>query len=511
MERRLIKSADYLQRIYNQDEAISEAEIEASVERLKEPIVEISYEKAGEAVIDLKIAKLQMAYAPVDAEAAEVLQAYADEKSRIYPENEGLTDLNNWRQIKKLRIEPQASDQAVDLLAVMPSDYQVFFCAQEPFLNGAVMIEQRKIFLLGGLGSIRGLVTLLHEIGHAWDGENLKKYGVDRFTDQGFHWEKAERLRQERAASAFALKILRPYIKGDLRKDVINHLKHFALESYEQHIRRQLAQHASMAHFAGGYEDDYSYDDQQWEQDEFEKFKATDAYKEWKALDQFKELEDYEEFNNWLEWMEPQWEAEREQFRLEKIQQQLSAIQKIDEIFLDLKKDYWLAGGFAMEILAGHQKKEFRDHQTLVFIMESADSQTIKNQLAAQGYQIIEAAETYDGQKIHWDDRFIAEKETERLQFVYIKKAGEDFSFLKEPSLNFSAQLLPKEKQAVFNDGSFSMASLELILAMKLHSLRENDRADLEKLKQSVPDFQRLSNKYYTVSMQKLANIANED
>jgi len=152
-------------------------------------------------------------------------------------------------------------------------------------------------------------VTLLHEVGHVFDQENLEKLGVESLV-KGWNAHLGEKLRSERSASAFAFKVIKSVIpEGQLRNDARTFLKSYALESYRASINEDLAHNAMMSRV---FQKDYDYfmgspgeeeARQLW--DDFEKWRKTDAYKKWKALPENAgvSLEKGDEYGHWQRWI----------------------------------------------------------------------------------------------------------------------------------------------------------------------------------------------------------------
>jgi hypothetical protein len=178
-------------------------------------------------------------------------------------------------------------------------------------INGWAAKKARNICVIGDFAAPITLITLLHEIGHAWDFENLDKMNAERMVTDHMHANEAERLREERTASGFALKAIRPFFKTGniLRKDALAFLKHYALESYHDSLKRKIFENEYNYHHIGKYMlQDIEMEEQEERSrmiyDDFIEWKKTDEYKEWKKLDRFKDADEYDEFGLWTEWCE---------------------------------------------------------------------------------------------------------------------------------------------------------------------------------------------------------------
>ncbi|MCR4311193.1 MAG: hypothetical protein NUV54_01310, partial [Candidatus Taylorbacteria bacterium] len=219
-------------------------------------------------------------------------------------------DFHNWREVDSLEIAG-TNGQKVDIFDIMPERYNIFFTDSERQHNGAVHEWYKSIYLMGGdfAAPIR-LLTLLHEIGHMWDKKNVDAGRVQPIVE-GRHHDLAEQLRQERAAAAFVLKIVRSVTaSGDqLREDAVDDAKYHSLESYHSHFRRTIESREHMEAIGKETAKDYSEwteqeatDCQMWA--EFERWQMTDEYLEWKSSEEFRALESWDEYPAWVKWCE---------------------------------------------------------------------------------------------------------------------------------------------------------------------------------------------------------------
>ncbi len=168
-------------------------------------------------------------------------------------------------------------------------------------------MDTKNIYILGDIATPRAIATLLHEIGHTWDQKNLDDHGVSDLMDSHHNADRAEKIRSERTATAFALKLMRILPKGELKDDLIMFLKFYALESYYEEAKRLISNDGGAAKFWGA--DPFPEMNEEWMKveemmDIFEEWKETKAYQEWKKIDEFNHLDEYEEYGEWREWVE---------------------------------------------------------------------------------------------------------------------------------------------------------------------------------------------------------------
>jgi len=195
------------------------------------------------------------------------------------------------------------------LFEKLPVNAEILFCPTDEEFHGSMDSPPVRIHILGNLATPRSLVTLLHEVGHVFGDANLAKLGVESVIKPEVGSFRAEKLRKERSASAFAFKIIKSAIpESQLRSDARTFLKDYALTSYRMSIKEDLAEEARMSRF---YRSEYDFG---WEQgedetrqryDDFGKWRATDAFKKWKEIPENANLKEYsDEYIAWSEWVE---------------------------------------------------------------------------------------------------------------------------------------------------------------------------------------------------------------
>jgi hypothetical protein len=302
------KSSDVhpiLERAINDKPSTSKEEVQSTIERLHVPFVTAS----GESLVRSHLATLdEQDEANVATYIGEVIKSYGSE-GLDFPE-ELLENVHNWKRADQLSITVPGAGFAVGVQEIMPPGYNIYVREAEKFINAGVIARDRTIFINGGyLSSPIAVLSLLHEIGHAWDFVHVANGSAGRVRDVA-HADIAETLRSERVANAFALKAVRSFMKHDdpLIKDAKVFLKDYSLHGYNLSAQKQIAHREQMAITAremGKDYDDLGDELEEWAKwDEYMAWTATDEYKAWKQLDANKSLEDDQEYGAWLDWCE---------------------------------------------------------------------------------------------------------------------------------------------------------------------------------------------------------------
>lgn len=166
---------------------------------------------------------------------------------------------DNIRVVKTLIFENKAGKY--DIEEVFPEG-KIFFNFQKDYVSSSgICLDAKQIFLTEDPLTPKGFVTLLHEIGHYKDsteGDETAKRYIDNeikmaqlFVRAGNKvklkadvWERAAEsvLGRERAAWAFALKDLKPFITDlEIRTDNLqDHIHGMCLKSYSTFIRNAI-------------------------------------------------------------------------------------------------------------------------------------------------------------------------------------------------------------------------------------------------------------------------------
>jgi hypothetical protein len=324
-EQKIFNTERYLDKAY-QSKKDDHEELNATTERLSTPFGRIDYKENDSVELSTKEFQLKFEYAQMDEESRKNVQEFLEriKEHHDYVEDKFL-DIDEWREIGQLEVDfKKGNENKIDFQKIMPSDYKIFFFPNEKMINGWHNGESKSIYIIGSMASPITLITILHEIGHGWDDKKTAEIGEDKLFTDNKHIDSAKRLRQERYATAFALKAIKPFFdRGNiLRKDALAFLKNYALESYNDEVKSILARSDFLHHTLGkDMLEEERLGDQQakdWEMyNEFLEWRNSDEYKEWKKLDKYKDADEFVEYGLWQEWCEETgraWWREYEKF-----------------------------------------------------------------------------------------------------------------------------------------------------------------------------------------------------
>src|SRR3989338_10939811 len=304
---REINSEQYLKRIANEKDKLPESEIDTALARLSTPFREVTYGAEGKEKVNVENFSFEFSYSSIhDSSQKEEI----DENLRRLQIDQKVAYANpeNWRKLDMLIFEVKGKH--IDLLDKLPPDTQIFFCPTSAKFHGSVSRPPVRIYILGDITTPRSLVTLLHEAGHVFDDANLEKLGREDMMDTQLNAYRAEKLRTERSASAFAFKAIKSVVpEGQLRNDARTFLKSYALESYQASIKADVAHDAMMSHHLRSEYDYYMVSPREDEErarfDDFEKWRKTNAFKKWKETPDYANLKEYsDEYIAWSRWVE---------------------------------------------------------------------------------------------------------------------------------------------------------------------------------------------------------------
>lgn len=309
----IINPDDYLKRIELKDRDTSETEIEESLLRLSVPLQHVEYRESDTVEVTSDRVNFRFSYSLPNDFLVTGIKRYMREtlkEAQIDGPKRNQEESKNWRKLDRLSFS--LGETEVDLLSILPSGYNILFCPKSSEFNGAIYLGYKKIYILGDITAPRSLITLLHEIGHIFDIENSEKPDAKTFLAQAENKDIALKLKGERGASAFAFKILRPFIiDSQFRRDVVNFLRNYALDSYYEGAREKIKDRIYTKSYRqkeaqremNEWRDEEEALERQIQWDNFDRWRKTDAYKQWKQTDVAKVLEDYEEFSVWQEWI----------------------------------------------------------------------------------------------------------------------------------------------------------------------------------------------------------------
>ncbi len=241
-----VNTEAYLNKMEQADISISAEELLLSHERLNKPFAGMSREGDSVRIVEGD-AEMHIQYAP-----------YTYEDRGVQYEDKSM------KRVKALSFAIDGG--VVDIFDILPEGQQILVSPDSDKKRGHVMMKDkhgiRTISLLGDLDSPRMLAILFHEIGHVIDFEKLDRFGLETLTDVHDNSDIAEVIRRERAATAFALKALKPFLRNkQLRRDMINLLKYDALGSYyigaREDIRKRLKKSTELSDHFFAHADEY--------------------------------------------------------------------------------------------------------------------------------------------------------------------------------------------------------------------------------------------------------------
>jgi hypothetical protein len=242
MENLPIDSDKYLEKIKKTNFDIPEQEIEASLLRLSKPFDSITATING-IEIDYENIKIDIEYKP---------HTYL---------RDGETYISSeMKVVDTFMIKTE--DKEFNLLSILPSGIRIIVQSSEKETGAILNVDGiSEISIAGEIDSPKMIAVLLHEIGHIFDEEKLGELGIKGYDAQfkGLMDDKenadiAEEIRKERIANAFALKVLRPFMKNPIVKmDMLNLLKYDALASYYYSAKEEIkkrSQRSSHSHYS---------------------------------------------------------------------------------------------------------------------------------------------------------------------------------------------------------------------------------------------------------------------
>lgn len=311
----LFDPEDYLEKkALWKDKAVSEEVLKASLERLSVPVEKVEYQESGNIHISTEKISFSFGFSPPNSEMKMGISEYVNSRFTDDEIKKGYLDLDNWRQLNSLDFDARADKG--NILSYLGPDSKIMFCPTTEDSHGQIRYSNYSdgssscdIYIVGDMASLRSIITLLHEMGHFFDYEEMKKQNLKSRMKEDWHSKNAEQIRKERSASAFALKWMLPFLKNkQFKEDAVNFLKHYALADYncsaEEEYINDLVKKKHTAREMGDWEVEQEEDMRRQLYDDFCKWQETNAYIQWKEKEENKKLEDYEEFPAWEEWIE---------------------------------------------------------------------------------------------------------------------------------------------------------------------------------------------------------------
>ncbi|MFH1233094.1 MAG: hypothetical protein V1649_00360 [Patescibacteria group bacterium] len=335
---------EYLKRTAFKNEAVKEEIVKESVDRLKVPLKKIKYKKSDKVEVISNKINFNFSYSQIDQideklkskidiyakqklkESAEAEIEGVSDKFFIIkePDKSFIIDLNNWKKLDSLIFK--VGEEKKDVFDSLPKNSKIFFCPTKEYFSGQTSSdyenecwenEQHAIYIIGDIACPCSIIILMHEMGHIFDMENKK---TNKLHSLGLncHYLTAEIIRRERTASAFAFKVMNPFLKDkQLKQDVINYLKNYALSSYNYEAIKNFEEDEKLKpereRFADAIRHTTSDYDSETERQEMEtqtlignfiKWQKINAYKQWRSKKENKELDEFDEFGVWQSWIE---------------------------------------------------------------------------------------------------------------------------------------------------------------------------------------------------------------
>ncbi|TSA45771.1 hypothetical protein D4R52_01790 [bacterium] len=284
------------------------AEIKASLDRLKKPLSSVEpldMREEGTIEGEFEGNHFLVEYCDMDHESFNTLFSTLENTGDV-----SALPIGNWKVARQFKMQTKGAE--IDFIGIAPSKYDLFFYPYDDTNLGAasipIQVEGKRagnsaIAIGANLSTFKSILTLLHEIGHLWDEERMNSAGINNLTDGNIHSNEAEVLRKERAATAYAFKIMRSITKDSTtRKDALNFLKYYALKDYYEGSREKIRKYDSMAGYLAKDYDEVALEKEEMERQYYEDFlnwRKTEEYKAWKMLDGNREIDEYEEYARW--------------------------------------------------------------------------------------------------------------------------------------------------------------------------------------------------------------------
>ena len=314
---------EYIKKTAFKDKVIAEEAIEESLTRLSIPLKEVTYQESDSVDINLDEVKFNFSYLPIDEQSKSNIDQYVHRKSTGL---EGksyepfITNLDNWKRLNSLTFK--VGQREKDVFDSLPKNSKIFFCptiedfhgAMRAHYNSSTKEKEYLIYIIGDITCPRSIATLMHEMGHVFEYENRKR-GKGSSLKGGpgdVHYENAEQIRKERTASAFAFKVMKPFLKDrELKEDMINYLKGYALSAYNWEARENFEKDEGLkpyrekeaARAMFDWEVDQRESETQSLMSDFLRWQRTDAYQQWKSREENEKLHEYDEFGVWRSWI----------------------------------------------------------------------------------------------------------------------------------------------------------------------------------------------------------------
>jgi hypothetical protein len=200
---------------------------------LEEPIFKIFWEQEGDIKLENDKIRLELSYEKAD------YQDYIEGPDELHGLLGEFPPSSNYRKLNKFVMQDLKTKEKLDILEDVPSEFSFVFMPDYPEYIGHVSYSYKGSVVLGNILTLRGIIISLHEIGHFVDlNDDENKEGPFKISAEQAKTEEelAEVLRSERAASAYALKKIKPFLDEDcFPKDLV--LKEIHISNLYEHSK----------------------------------------------------------------------------------------------------------------------------------------------------------------------------------------------------------------------------------------------------------------------------------
>ena len=290
------------------EQAYCEGDYKDALKRIFQPFAQVDYKKEK---VELIEDENKFSFSKVEAseQDLELISVYIKTMETKWGINDSLIGSSDWYVIDQLNYSLEGNN--FDIFSLLPKGYKILFCPDSEINTGSVLCEKQTIFIEGDLASSGALATILHEIGHVKDRENISEECEIGFVGGGTYIQniETEKLRKEREASFFAMREMELLLRNNsqLKSDITLFLKDIAYYSYCKLSIKNLAYEESAS---SDFRDDmleYEYTNEEYEGylniGAWLKFKESSEYAEWKKIDKFALLDEFDEFDEWYDWI----------------------------------------------------------------------------------------------------------------------------------------------------------------------------------------------------------------
>lgn len=212
---------------------------EEEMVEMKKPIAEIEYGQEGDVLVENDKLRLEFRY------------EFAPYSKYCYgpDENQGiLADFprsSEYRILKNWIITDKLTNEKIDILEDLPEGYRFLFVPFFPGMAGCAVLGEGGCLVLGNIATLEGIMTSLHEIGHCRDYEKAidKKAYISFSIECAADKEAlANRLQQERNASAYLMSKIRPLLSSGAipKKIASNFIYKKGLSLYGKDINKRM-------------------------------------------------------------------------------------------------------------------------------------------------------------------------------------------------------------------------------------------------------------------------------